>query len=277
MIFNSRERIEALTAAWTGARLDDGRPKVSDDILQRLKAVTNEEAWGVIEKTHGYFYNFAGDWKETSPDTVITGRAVTCQMVPIRPDLNAVVQSIGDAEGRRGSQNNWVIDSLQPGDVLVVDLFGKVRDGTFVGDNLSTAARRKTGTGMVIEGGIRDTVRIRELSDYNIFCRGFDPSAINDVTLIGVNIPVRIGPATVMPGDVVLGTSTGVSFIPPHLAAEVADVGENVAQRDVWGKAALDEGKYLAGEIDVPRWAAHIEAAYEAWCKAQGLKYTPWK
>ncbi len=274
MIFNSRERIEALTSLWSGERLDDGRPKVSDDIIERMKLVTNDEAWGVLERQHGYYHQFEGNWMNLQPHLTLTGRAVTAQMVPLRPDLNDVVQQIGDAEGRPGGQNNWVIDSLGPNDVLVVDLFGKIRDGTFIGDNLSTAARSRSGTGVVIDGGIRDYYRILEMTDFAVFCRGVDPSAIFGVTLVGVNIPIRIGGATVMPGDIVLGTREGITFVPPHLAEEVVVFSEDTRQRDVFGKQRLAEQRYKAGQIDVAVWADDIELDYKSWCAEQGLEYS---
>lgn len=275
MIFNSAERVAALTAAWTGERLEDGRPKVADDIIERMKLVTNDEAWGVLERGHtGYDFQFEGNWLQTQPDIPLAGRAVTAQFVPRRQDLQDMVQSIGASEGRTGGQNTWIIDQLQVNDVLVVDLFGKIHDGTFIGDNLSTAARRRTGTGMVIDGGIRDYARILELTDFPVYCRGVDPSAIAEVTLVGVNIPIMIGGATVMPGDIVLGTREGVTFVPSHLAEEVVLHSEDTRQRDVFGKGTLAVGKYSSGEIDVPVWAEHIEADYKNWCAAQGLVYS---
>jgi regulator of RNase E activity RraA len=274
MIFNSPDRIAALTPLWNGERLEDGRPKVADGILERMKAVTNDEVWGVIEKKHGYNYNFEGNWLNLHPELALVGRVVTAQMVPQRPDLHGAVEAIGRAEGRSGGQNTWVIDTLGKNDVLVVDLFGKIHDGTFIGDNLATATRRRTGTGIVIDGGIRDFQRVNELADFAVFCRGMDPSAIAEVTLVGVNIPIRIGHATVMPGDVVLGTQEGVSFVPPHLAEEVVSTGEDVAQRDVFGKWTLEVGTYTSGEIDVAVWADHIEEHYMQWCAEQGMKYT---
>lgn len=275
MIFNSAERVAALTAAWTGERLDDGRPRVPDDIIERMKLVTNDEAWGILERTYtNYNFQFEGNWLQTQPDVPLTGRAVTAQFVPLRQDLQDVVQSIGAEEHRTGGQNTWIIDQLQPNDVLVVDMFGKIHDGTFIGDNLSTAARRRTGTGMVIDGGIRDYARILELTDFPVYCRGVDPTAIAEVTLVGVNIPIMIGGATVMPGDIVLGTREGLTFVPAQLAEEVVLHSEDTRQRDVFGKGTLAEGKYTSGEIDVPVWASHIEADYKNWCDAQGVEYS---
>jgi 4-hydroxy-4-methyl-2-oxoglutarate aldolase len=265
VIFNDAQRIRALTPANPFARADDGRPHVPDELLDRLRLVTNDEAWGVVEKAHGYHHQFEGGWRHLQHDVVLVGRAVTAAFVPTRPDLHEVTQSIGAREGRSGGQNTWVIDALQPGDVLVVDLFGKIEDGTFIGDNLATAARARTGTGMVINGGIRDFERVDELKDFPVYCRGVHPSAIADVTLVQVNGPIRIGSATVMPGDAVLGTREGVTFIPPQLVQEVVERSEDTRQRDVFGKQRLAEGVYTSGEIDVSAWAEAIESDYQRW------------
>ena len=265
MIFNTPERISALTPQNPFGRMPDGRPMVPDDLLERMKLVTNDEAWGTMESRHGYKYQFTGNWLNMHPDRILVGRVVTAQFVPVRPDFHGVVAGIGESEGRSGGQNTWVIDSLGPNDVLVVDIFGKIRDGTVVGDNLSTAIASRTKAGIVINGAVRDYVRIRELENFNVFHRGVDPTPIRDVTLAGVNIPIRIDDVTVMPGDVALGTPEGLSFIPPHLAQEVVEESENTRQRDVFGKLRLHEGTYTSGEIDRPNWAEHIEADYATW------------
>jgi len=268
MIFNSPERVAALTNAFPDDRLPDGRPHVPDDILRRMREVTNDEAWGVVERGHNYHFQFEGGWYNLHPDRVLVGRAVTVRMVPYRPDFHEVVQAEGERDGRSGGQNTWVIDALRPGDVLVVDLFGKIEDGTFIGDNLGTAIAARAGTGLVVHGGIRDYERVRQLEDFNVFCRGVHPSAILDVTLAEVNGPLRIGNATVMPGDVVLGTCEGVSFIPAHLAEAVVTRSEDVRQRDVFGKGRIADGIYTSGQIDVSTWADDIEADYQAWISA---------
>ena len=270
MLIESPERVKELTAAFEGDRLEDGRPKVSDNLLERMKLVTNDEAWGVIEKQHGNKFQFEGGWYNLHPDRVLVGRALTVRFVPLRHDLNDAVLARGEREGRVGGQNNWVIDTLQEGDVLVVDLFGKITDGTFIGDNLATSIHAIAKTGLVVDGGIRDLARVFELPDFNVFCRGAHPSAIYEVTLAGVNTPIRIGDASVMPGDVVLGTREGVSFIPPSLAEEVVVRSEDVRERDVFGKARLAEGKYTTGQIDVSVWADAIEEDYKRWVAERG-------
>ncbi len=260
------QRIRAITQLNPFERSDDGRPRVPDDLLERMRLVTNDEAWGVLERRHGYPFQFEGGWLNLHPEQVLVGRAVTAMFVPMRPDLHEAVEQEGRSEGRSGGQNTWIIDTLVQGDVIVVDIFGKIRDGTFVGDNLSTTILARAGTGIVIHGGIRDYERVLELP-LSVFCRGVDPSAIAQATLVGVNIPVRIGNVTVLPGDVVLGTREGVTFVPPHLAQEVVERSEDVRLRDVFGKQRLAEGKYTSGQIDVSTWAAEIETDFSEWSK----------
>jgi 4-hydroxy-4-methyl-2-oxoglutarate aldolase len=266
-IVNPQESLERLTRLNPFDRFPDGRPRVPDDLIERMKLVTTEEAWGVLRK-HGYHLQFEGNWFRTHPERILVGRAVTAMMVPRRPDLHDLVEDLGREEGRIGGQNSWVIDTLQPDDVMVVDMFGKIKDGTFVGDNLSTSLRARTKAGAVIEGGIRDFAGVSELTDVAIFCRGLHPTAIADVTLAGINIPIRIGEVTVMPGDIVLGTPTGVVFIPPHLAQEVVERSEDIRVRDDFGKLRLREGKYTPGEID-RTWSEVIENDYQEWRKQQ--------
>jgi regulator of RNase E activity RraA len=260
------EEIEALTPLSPFGRFADGRPRVPDEILDRLLHATTEQAWKTMYD-QGYRFQFEGGWRETHPGRITVGRAVTAQFLPFRPDLHAVVQQTGLSEGRSasGGQNSWVIESLQRRDVMVIDIFGKVEDGTVVGDNLGTAVKVRTGAGAVIDGGIRDYQGLTQLEGVNFYFRGVDPTPIADVTLAGINIPVRLGRVTVLPGDVILGTSSGIISIPPHLAEEVAVHAEDTMLRDRFGQARLAERRYTSGEIDVAVWRQDIEADFVEW------------
>ncbi len=266
----SQEKIVELTSQNPYERFEDGRPRVPDDILERMKKVTTEEAWGVLGG-HGFHLQFDGNWLNIHPERILVGRAVTCRYVPHRPDLNEVVEEEGKSHGRVGGQNSWVIDTLVEGDVLVVELFGKIVKGTFIGDNLGTAiATRTGGTGLVVDGSIRDFQRVYDL-DMNVFARGLHPTGIGEVTMTEINGPIRIGEATVLPGDVVLGTPTGVIFVPPHLAQEVVESSENVRMRDYFGKMRIREGRYTPGEVD-RGWSDEMNADYEGWKKTIKLE-----
>lgn len=270
-IWNDKEKIEAITPLNPFDRFDDGRPKVPDDIVKRMQKVTSEEAWGVLN-SNGYTLQFEGNWHNLHPDRILTGRAVTCRYVPSRPDLNDVVQEIGKNEGRVGGQNSWAIDTLVPGDVIVVELFGKIIWGTFAGDNLATAIQTSTQNGgMVVDGGMRDYQRVIELDNFNGFLKGLDPTPIRDVTLMEINAPIRIGDATCLPGDIVLGTPTGVTFIPPHLAEQVVERSESVRLRDYFGQMRIREGTYTPGEVD-RKWSDEMDNDFDEWSKTHDLK-----
>ena len=263
----SRDMRVGLTPDWTGERFEDGRPKVPDSIVNRMATVSPEEAWSVLRAAN-YNHQFEGGWKEivTVPGKRLVGRAVTAVFMPVRPDVNAAITGHARAEGRSrvGLHNAWVIDTLQPGDVLVVDVFGKIEDGTFIGDNLATSIYAKTGTGIVVHGAVRDLSGIREVKGFTGYVRDFHPTALKDVMLVGINVPIRIGRTTVMPGDVVLGDTEGVTFIPPHLSAKVVDRSEDVQLRDEWGHKMLREGKYAPGQID-SKWTPAMEEEFRQW------------
>lgn len=251
MKFDNPEDIVQLTPLWQGERFANGRPKVAAEVLRRLRRITLEEAWGPLW-SRGYHYQFEGDLKIVHPDRIMVGRAVTAVMVPLRPDLHQTLLSYGhEREGRRGFFNQWVIDALEEDDVAVVDMFDKIYQGTYVGGNLSTAisARTKQG-GAVIWGGIRDNQQIVKIDNINVYYRGSDPTAIADVTMVGMNVPARIGRAVCLPGDVVLGTPSGVMFIPAHLAEITAVHAEKSQVRDIFGFVRLRERVYTTAQID---------------------------
>jgi regulator of RNase E activity RraA len=264
--FSKEMRID-LTRAWQGERFDDGRPKVPDAVLERLGLTTAEEAWGTL-RSAGFNHQFEGGWLQFNPgEKRMVGRVVTAVFMPVRPDVNEVINTHAKQENRvaRG-QNSWVIDTLVPGDVLVVDLFGKIVDGTFMGDNLATSIFSKSRNGVVIHGSVRDLSGIQEIKGFTGFVRGYHPSAIHDVMLVGINVPIRIGDVTVMPGDVALSDPEGITFIPPQLAEKVADQSEMTRLRDDWGHAMLRAGRYTPGQID-SRWTPEMEREFQAWAE----------
>ncbi len=266
------EQRKEFTREWKGDRFPDGRPKVPDSIVERLGNVSAEEAWGVL-RARGFEHQFEGGWQVINPgEKRLAGRVVTAVFMPLRPDVDAVINDYGKKDGRvAGGQNSWVIDTLVPGDVLVVDLFGKIEDGTFAGDNLATSIFAKSGTGLIVDGAVRDLTGIQKIEGFRGYVRGFDPSAIAGVTLMGINVPIRIGGVMVMPGDVVVSDPEGLTFIPPQLAEEVADSAELTQARDDWGHQMLREGKYTPGQIDT-RWTDEMTAEFRRWAEQKGLK-----
>jgi len=176
------------------------------------------------------------------------GRAMTLQLMPLRRDVSDVDQADRKEKGLNRLSHQTAIDMLQKGDVFVVDAFGNLDAGGVVGDNLAYYVWKTTGVGFVIDGAIRDLDGIAPFGMGGYF-RGAVPPAIRDVMVTGINVPVRIGKATVLPGDVVLGDREGVYFIPPHLVQEIVDEAEITHVHDEWTKKKFDTGKYKSAEI----------------------------
>ena len=261
----SREQMVFLTAEWKGERFPDGRPKVPDDILKRMKNVSLEEAWGVLRGA-GYHKQFEGGWKMVHRDRTIVGRALTAVYMPARPELQKRMVVKGHREGRVGGMNSWPIDMLKKGDVYVADGFGKIDGGTLIGDNLGNSIFAKSQNGVVFDGSVRDLEGLQQIEGFNAFVRDWHPSAIREMMLMGINVPTRIGKATVLPGDVVLAKRGGVIFIPAHLAERVVKRAEIIMLRDSFGHQRLRDGKYTPGQID-SSWTDEIEKDFTEWLK----------
>jgi 4-hydroxy-4-methyl-2-oxoglutarate aldolase len=229
-------------------RLPDGRPRVPDALLQRARGLSSEEIWEVLEDK-GYHNQYADGFQVLHPGKTLVGRALTVQFMPLRSDVNQVAEAKAKAYGISQLTNQTAIDRLEAGDVLVVDLFGKKVNGTMVGDNLFYYVNVAThGGGLVVDGGVRDLDGISEI-EMPAYFRSVDPTPIDNVMLTGINVPIRIGAVTVMPGDLVVGDREGVYFIPPQLVKEVLDRADKIHIHDEWTKKKFAEGKYKSSEI----------------------------
>ncbi len=272
--FDTAEELTYYTREWEGERFEDGRPMVPDEILARMEKVSIEEAWGVL-RSKGYYNQFESGWVMIHEDQPMVGRALTAHYMPSRPEVMERFTEKGHQEGQVGAMNSWPIDALVQGDIYVADGFGKVVDGTLIGDNLGNAIYANSGNGVVFDGGSRDLEGLSRIDGFNAFVRGFDPSYLMESMLMGINVPIRIGRATVFPGDVVLAKKTGVLFIPAHLAEEVVERAEFIMLRDVFGHEMLKKGTYTPGQID-GRWTDEIKEAFLQWVEdnPEGLPMT---
>lgn len=259
MRFNNSDDIVAITPQWKGERFPDGRPRVANIHIEALREMTLEELWKPIF-LKGYENQFEGRLKTLHSDgRKLIGRAVTCAFCPTRPDLHETMFSVGASEGRKGNYNQWVVDSLVEGDVVVVDLYDKIYKGTFLGGNLTTAiaTRTKTGGG-VIWGGIRDVEQMEKVKGVQVYYRGIDPTPIREVVMTGFNTPTRIGAAVCLPGDVVFGAGGGVLFIPSHLVAEVVDGAAKTHIKDDFGFEMISQNKFTTAQIDRNVWTVEM-------------------
>ena len=259
----SRDQLIYLAEEWKGDRFSDGRPRVPDALLKRAKNISLEEAWGFL-RNRGFHNQFEGGWKMIHSDKVMVGRALTAQYMPTRPDLKKRMEAQGTKDGRIGAMNSWPIDMLSEGDIYIADAYGKIEGGTLIGDNLGNAIYAKSKNGVIFDGSLRDLEGLEKIDGFNAFVRGWDPSYIQEMMLSGLNTMIRIGRATVLPGDLILAKRGGIIFIPAHLAEETIINAEFVALRDQFGHKQLKEGKYTAGQID-RQWTEDIKKDFLKW------------
>jgi regulator of RNase E activity RraA len=267
----SKEELTYLTPEWKGERFDDGRPKVSDDLIARMKDVSIEEAWATMG-TRSYGYQLAENWPITiNPDSVLVGRAFTTTFMPYRGDVWKAINDRGQKLGLKG-QNVWGVEQLQKGDVYVADQFGIHKNGPTIGDRVASDIYKRTGTGIVYDGAVRDLEGLKEFGGFTSYISSYTPTFHNgngdmNTMIMSVNGPTRIRQVTVMPGDVVLGKEGVVIFIPPHLAEKVVKDSEKTRLEDMFAHIRTAEGKYTSGQMDAG-WPPAIRQDYLAWLKA---------
>jgi regulator of RNase E activity RraA len=258
----SKEELMFLTSEWKGERFADGRPKIPDNLLERAKHIGIDDAWSVL-KNEGYLNQYEGNWK-TVNDVLMTGRAVTAMYMPSRPDVEKNIKDRGAKQGRKGNTNSWPIDGLVKGDLYVADAFGKISGGGIMGSTLANSIYAKSGNGVVFNGASRDLQEIRKMKGFNAFVRDFHPSYTEEMVLMGLNSPIRIGNVMVLPGDLVIATVEGVLFVPAHMAEQVVSTAEFVVRKDQFGFEMVRTGKYSTGEID-NQWSDAIKTEFLKW------------
>jgi len=260
-----RDELIFLTSQWKGDRFADGRPKVADDLLIRAKNIGIDDAWTVL-KNLGYTNQFEGGWKTVNDSVKVIGRVVTAMYLPSRPDVEKEIKERGVAQGRKGNTNSWPIDVLTKGDVYVADGFGKIAGGTLMGSTLGNSIFSKSGNGVIFNGSARDLEGLSEIKGFNAFVRDFHPSFLENMVLMGLNTPIRIGQAIVLPGDLVIADKEGVLFIPAHLADQVISTAEFVTLKDKFGFEMVNTNQYSTGQID-SQWTDQIKTDFLNWLK----------
>lgn len=260
----TKEQMMFYTSEWKGERFPDGRPKIPDDLLKRAVDISLEDIWGFLWD-HGYKDQFDGGWQALHIEKAFAGRALTAQYMPSRPDMEKAIATEGKSEGRISNSNSWPIAELQADDVYVADGFGKIVEGTLIGSNLGNAIAGHTHAGFVFDASIRDQEENREIPNFNGFYRGYDPSALQRVTLTGIDVPIRIGRAIVLPGDLVLAKTDGVLFIPAILAEEAISSAEFTNLQDAYNFELNREGKNGG---DFEGWSPAKFSSFAKWVDA---------
>ncbi|HEX8413523.1 MAG TPA: RraA family protein [Sphingomicrobium sp.] len=265
-VMMTEQQVRFYTADWKGERFADGRPKVSDDLVKRARDISLEEAWGTLRGL-GYNNQFESRWQSLHEGKWFAGRALTAQYMPARPDMGKALGDHAKVLKKTGAPNIWPINELQPGDVYVADGYGKVADGTLIGDILGNSIYAKSKNGFVFDGSVRDVQGLSQIEGMNGFFREADPSYIQEMQMVQINQPIRIGRATVLPGDIVIAKFGGVVFIPAHLAETVITQSEFIALKDGFSHQAVRSGQFGPADMDVSEWAPKVRQAFLEWVK----------
>lgn len=226
---------------------------MTEPLLEKLRAVTVEAVWAALQD-RGYENCFIGNLTVVHPDLTMVGRARTLRYVPYRPDL--------EEELLRQSPhalNKIAVEDSQPGDVLVVDAFGRI-DAAFAGDIILGRFFHKHGAGVVVEGAVRDLTFLRSIN-LPLYTRAAHAAASTG-RLLGLEqqVPVHVAGVCVRPGDFLLGDSEGVVVIPAGLAEEVIAEAAALDEKEVFLRSKIEQGATLR-ETYPPN--AEIQAEYE--------------
>ncbi len=260
----SKEELTFLTSEWKGERFADGRPRIADNLLERAKRIYIDDAWTVL-KNEGYTNQFESNWKMVNDSVPVVGRALTAMFMPSRPDVEKKINERGTTQqGRKGNTNSWPIEVLTKGDVYVADGFGKIGGGTLMGSTLANSIYSKSGNGVVFNGASRDLQEIKNIKGFNAYVRDFHPSFLEEMVLMGLNTPIRIGNVMVLPGDLVIAQREGVLFVPAHMAEQVISTAEFVIRKDQFGFEMVRSARYTTGQID-SQWSDEIKNDFLKW------------
>lgn len=256
-----KEEILFLTSKWDGERFEDGRPKIPDELIERARNIRVEEAWQILHE-YGYENQYEGNWRRIHDDVNVVGRALTAEYRPERPDLVELITRRAHSEGHVGRHLHWPINMLTQGDVYVADNAG--REGSLMGDNLGNIIYNNSGNGVIFDGFARDLPGLMEIDGFNAFVRDFGPKFLHGVLLMGLNSPVTIGNAIVLPGDLVIGDRTGVVFVPSHMAELVISTVEFIETIDLFKHDMIDLGRFGPHDLD-NEWTEEIKEAFLHW------------
>jgi 4-hydroxy-4-methyl-2-oxoglutarate aldolase len=222
------------------------RTAVTDQQLEELRKFPLEAIWGVL-KGLGYNNYYIG-MKATLPDVRLVGRALTIRYLPRRPDLEEAMGVLAKEGDWPVSYNVRAAEEARPGDIPVVDLGGEITGGVFFGDISALGAQTAGARGAVLYGSTRDLAELREMKAFPVFAVGFDP---NVATQIGVdwNVPIRVGGATVLPGDVVVAEDEAILFFPPQLTTDVIKQAKQLIEQEIYERNLVRGKKYRFRDV----------------------------
>ena len=194
------------------------------------------------------------------PDAAVAGRARTLRFLPMREDL------VPEGAAPRESPQRRAIESIRPGEVLVIDAGGELGAGT-LGDMLAARFKYLGGAAIVVDGAVRDADQIREVG-LPVWVKGVHGAASARVLWAAdMDLPIRCGGCAVVPGDFILADPDGVVVIPARHAAQIAEVGAEIERREAFLRRKISLEGYSTDRAYPPDSATLAE--YEEWKKHQ--------
>jgi 5-oxopent-3-ene-1,2,5-tricarboxylate decarboxylase/2-hydroxyhepta-2,4-diene-1,7-dioate isomerase len=215
------------------------RPTVlSDDAWAALHRVSTATLTVQLDR-RGIQSTFLTGLAPTRPDLRMVGYAHTLRYVAIRADVREAMKGTEDAQKR-------AVESVSRGDVLIIEARGAITAGT-IGDILAARVLARGGTGIVTDGGVRDTPGVTELEIPTYYRIANGASLWNAHIPLDVDVPITCGGVLVMPGDVVVGDAEGVVVLPAALAEEIAGDADEVEQRESFALQRVKAGESFRG------------------------------
>jgi regulator of RNase E activity RraA len=234
-------------------------PRVATEVLELLKQVSTATLSSQLSR-RGFKQLFMQGVLPLRPDLPMAGQAFTLRYIPAREDL----ERSGEFDNRTNKQR-VAVESVGPGDVLVIDARGDTRAGS-LGNILATRIKQRGAAGIVTDGAFRDTPAIRAI-DLPTYARGQHPNISFTIHHpVDLNVPISCGGIAVLPGDVIVGDAEGVIVIPRAVAEEVAREAYEQEQKEAFILSKIEAGSSILG-VYPPDEATLRE--YAAWRRRQ--------
>jgi regulator of RNase E activity RraA len=206
-----------------------------------------EAIWGAVQKL-GYINCYFSGFQSSRSTEKLAGRALTIRYLPRRPDLDEAMKTLAKDGDWPAAYHVRAAEEAKPGDVLVVDLGGVVAEGIFFGDVSALAAKTAGARGAVLYGSSRDLTELQSLEGFPVLAVGFHPRPAAQGG-VDWNIPIRVGGATVLPGDVVVADSEAAVFFPPQLAAEVIQLASETVDKENYERDLVRQKKHKFRDV----------------------------
>jgi 5-oxopent-3-ene-1,2,5-tricarboxylate decarboxylase / 2-hydroxyhepta-2,4-diene-1,7-dioate isomerase len=240
---------------------DEPAADIDADTRRRLEKVATATLAGMLQK-RGVRSTFLSGLRPIKPGQRMVGRAHTLRLVPIREDL---VETFAP----RLNTQRAAIESLQPGEVLVIDARNETEAGT-IGDIFTVRAMQLGAVGIITDGAVRDTPALRHL-DIPVYHRASHGATFRRLHMpVDQQVPIACAGVTVVPGDVMVGDEEGVVVVPAALAHDVAVEAEQQELEEEWGMERVAAGESTDGAFPITPARRPEFEAWVAGCQERG-------